>query len=80
VGDRAFRAKSQARIEAMMERSRLIVIVSHATSFLRSVCTHCLWLDRGHVRAFGRAAEVLDAYEAEVGGVDVDPAIDASEV
>jgi ABC-type polysaccharide/polyol phosphate transport system ATPase subunit len=80
VGDRAFRAKSQARIEEMMSRSRLIVIVSHATSFLRSVCSHCLWLDRGHVRAFGDAKAVLDAYEAEVGGIDVDPAIDASEV
>ena len=80
VGDRAFRAKSQARINEMMSRSRLIVIVSHATSFLRSVCTQCLWLDRGHVRAFGDAKPVLDAYEAEVGGVDIDPLIDASEV
>jgi ABC-type polysaccharide/polyol phosphate transport system ATPase subunit len=78
VGDRAFRAKSQARIEEMMARSRLIVIVSHATSFLRGVCSHCLWLDRGRVRAFGDAKAVLDAYEAAVGGVD--PAIDASEV
>jgi ABC-type polysaccharide/polyol phosphate transport system ATPase subunit len=80
VGDRAFRAKSQARIESMMARSRLIVIVSHATSFLRKVCTHCLWLDRGRVRRFGPAAEVLDAYEQEVGGIDVDPSVDASEV
>jgi len=80
VGDRAFRAKSQARIESMMARSRLIVIVSHATSFLRKVCTHCLWLDRGRVRRFGPAAEVLDAYEQEVGGIDIDPSVDASEV
>jgi ABC-type polysaccharide/polyol phosphate transport system ATPase subunit len=78
VGDRAFRAKSQARIEAMMARSRLIVIVSHAGAFLRSVCTHCLWLDRGRVRGFGPAAAVLDAYEAEMGGVDA--SIDESEV
>jgi ABC-type polysaccharide/polyol phosphate transport system ATPase subunit len=78
VGDRAFRAKSQARIEQMMARSRLIVIVSHSTSFLRAVCTRCLWLERGRVRAFGQAGGVLDAYEQEMGGVD--PAIDASEV
>ncbi len=78
VGDRAFRAKSQARIEEMMSRSRLIVIVSHATSFLRGVCTQCLWLERGHVRQYGAAGPVLDAYEAEMGGVD--PAVDASEV
>jgi ABC-type polysaccharide/polyol phosphate transport system ATPase subunit len=80
VGDRAFRAKSQARIESMMAQSRLIVIVSHATSFLRKVCTHCLWLDRGRVRQFGPAAAVLDAYEHEVGGIDIDPSVDASEV
>ena len=80
VGDRAFRAKSQARIESMMAQSRLIVIVSHATSFLRKVCTHCLWLDRGRVRQFGPAAGVLDAYEHEVGGIDIDPSVDASEV
>jgi ABC-type polysaccharide/polyol phosphate transport system ATPase subunit len=78
VGDRAFRAKSQARIEEMMARSRLIVIVSHATSFLRAVCTHCLWLERGQVRQFGPAGPVLDAYEHAMGGVD--PAVDASEV
>ena len=80
VGDRLFRAKSQARIEEMMARSRLIVIVSHATSFLRKVCTHCLWLEKGHVRQFGPAGPVLDAYEHEMGGVDVDPSVDASEV
>ena len=78
VGDRAFRAKSQARMQELMARSRLIVIVSHATSFLRSVCTRCLWLERGRVRAFGEAGAVLDAYEAEMGGVD--PAVDESEV
>jgi ABC-type polysaccharide/polyol phosphate transport system ATPase subunit len=77
VGDSAFRAKSQARIEEMMARSRLIVIVSHATSFLRSVCTHCLWLDRGHMRMYGEAGAVLDGYEREMG---VDPDIAASEV
>jgi len=78
VGDRAFQDKSQARIESMMAQSRLIVIVSHATSFLRSVCTHCLWLDRGRVRRYGPAAEVIDAYVAEMG--DVEPGIDESEV
>ena len=78
VGDRAFRQKSQRRLGELMKQSRLIVVVSHSTAFLREVCTHCLWLDRGRVRGFGKAAEVLDAFEAEIGGVD--PGLDASEV
>ena len=68
VGDRAFRAKSERRIREMMEASRLIVIVSHAIGFLRGVCTHCLWLDHGQVKAYGPADEVLDAYEEHTGG------------
>jgi ABC-type polysaccharide/polyol phosphate transport system ATPase subunit len=69
VGDRSFRAKSQRRLEEMMAQSRLIVIVSHSTGFLREICTHCLWLDRGRVVEFGEAAAVLDAYEQSTGGV-----------
>ena len=77
VGDRSFRAKSQRRIEEMMAQSRLIVIVSHATSFLRTLCTHALWLHGGRLRGCGEAKAVLDAFEAEVGGPGAD--VDASE-
>jgi ABC-type polysaccharide/polyol phosphate transport system ATPase subunit len=72
VGDSAFRTKSRARIEELMARSRLIVIVSHGTAFLRSICTHCLWLEQGRVRAFGEAGEILDAYQAAMGVSDSD--------
>jgi ABC-type polysaccharide/polyol phosphate transport system ATPase subunit len=67
VGDAAFRRKAQARIEAMMSRSRLIAIVSHSSEFLRRLATHVLWLERGRVRGFDEAGPVLDAYEAVMG-------------
>ena len=44
VGDPAFRAKSRARIEELMARSKCILMVSHSSTFLRQICTHCLWL------------------------------------
>lgn len=69
VGDRMFRAKSRKQIMSMMRKSKLIVIVSHSTAFLRRTCTHCLWLDRGECKMFGEAAKVLTAYEAATGGV-----------
>jgi ABC-type polysaccharide/polyol phosphate transport system ATPase subunit len=67
VGDARFRRKSQARIEAMMSRCKLIAIVSHSSDFLRTLCTHCLWLEHGQVTRFGEAAEVLAAYDAAMG-------------
>jgi ABC-type polysaccharide/polyol phosphate transport system ATPase subunit len=68
VGDRAFQAKSRRRIQELMAASRLIVIVSHSTDFLRSLCTHCLWLEKGRVRAYGEAKPVLDAFVEATGG------------
>ncbi len=67
VGDTSFRDKSRARIRKMMRRSRLIVVVSHSTAFLREICTHCLWMERGTVRMHGLAGEVLDAYDESSG-------------
>jgi ABC-type polysaccharide/polyol phosphate transport system ATPase subunit len=67
VGDLAFRLKCQKRLEEMMGRSRLIIVVSHSTSFIRETCSHCLWLEQGTVRAFGAAGEVVERYEAHAG-------------
>ncbi|MEZ6037795.1 MAG: ABC transporter ATP-binding protein [Planctomycetota bacterium] len=67
VGDRDFRAKSKAKIESLMADSKCILTVSHSVSFLRQICTHCLWLDHGRVKMAGPAREVLDAYEADGG-------------
>lgn len=67
VGDRSFQAKSRRRIEKMMSQSKLIVVISHSISFLRDICTRCLWLDHGRMVQFGEASEVLDAYEQSTG-------------
>ncbi|MDY7107667.1 MAG: ABC transporter ATP-binding protein [Planctomycetota bacterium] len=74
VGDRAFRAKSEERMRQMMRQSKLIIIVSHSSSLLREICTHCLWLEQGRTRRWGAAGEILDAYDEKMGGTDADPA------
>ena len=66
VGDRAFRAKSKARIEELMRSSKCILTVSHSSSFLKQITTHCLWLARGRVKMAGPSDEVLAAYEDAV--------------
>jgi len=72
VGDAKFRRKSELRLEEMMARCRLIVVVSHSSDFLRKIATHCLWLRQGRLVRFGKAAEVLDEYDEAMGG-RVDP-------
>jgi ABC-type polysaccharide/polyol phosphate transport system ATPase subunit len=71
VGDAEFRAKCEAKMEALMARSKCILTVSHSTSFLRKVTTHCVWLERGTVVRSGPSHAVLKEYElalAHAGG------------
>jgi ABC-type polysaccharide/polyol phosphate transport system ATPase subunit len=67
VGDAKFRQKSKARLDAMMAHCKLIAIVSHSSEFLRTLCSHVLWLEQGRMVSFGKAADVLDEYDKVMG-------------
>jgi ABC-type polysaccharide/polyol phosphate transport system ATPase subunit len=63
VGDLAFREKSRRRMLELLRRSKLVIVVSHDLNFLRSTCTHGIWLDQGVVRHTGALEQVLAEYE-----------------
>lgn len=64
VGDEAFKAKSGARIKAILKDGVTGVLISHSVSQIRELCNKCLWLDHGNQIAFGPADKVCDAYSA----------------
>lgn len=64
VGDKVFRAKSQARMQELIGGGAAVVIVSHSIPLLREVSTRALWLDHGHIKMLGSAEEVLEGYQA----------------
>ena len=67
MGDASFRGRCKSRIAEMMSRSKLIILVSHSTGFLRETCTRGVWLENGGVRTQGDIDEVIDAYNAAPG-------------
>jgi len=62
VGDQRFQTKCNRRMMDFRERGVTTVLVSHSLSAIKKICTSCLWLDRGKVRAFGPVDEVSDEY------------------
>lgn len=62
VGDEAFQRKCLARIEELRQRGVTILLVSHSTDLVASMCTRAAWLDHGQLKAVGAAAEVAQAY------------------
>src|SRR5437773_1322940 len=68
AGDLAFQAKARQRMKEMIERARLLVLVSHDLSSLSALCERGIWLDHGRVRQTGPIREVIAAYKASVQG------------
>jgi ABC-2 type transport system ATP-binding protein len=64
VGDKDFREKCYATIEAMLAQGRTLVLVSHNENDLRRFCTRGLFLDAGVIRTDASLEEALAAYNS----------------
>lgn len=63
VGDMFFRKKSERRIREMIGGGSTVLIVSHSTSVIRSICTKAIWIEKGRLRMEGAPDKVCAAYE-----------------
>lgn len=68
VGDEAFRNKSLARIDDLMQDGTTVVMVSHSLKSVKDMADTVMWMDLGIARMVGPAQEVVDAYKAFADG------------
>jgi ABC-type polysaccharide/polyol phosphate transport system ATPase subunit len=66
AGDAAFLDKARARILNLLDRSNVVVIVSHDLRTLRELCTRGIWMRHGQVAGDGPIDEVIDRYLEDV--------------
>lgn len=64
AGDAAFIDKAKARIRGLLDRSNVVVIVSHDMTSLREMCTRGVWMSKGKVIADGPMSEIIELYLA----------------
>ena len=62
-GDQGFREKAVRRMEELIERTPIVVTVSHSMPILKRISNRVLWLDGGKVVMDGNPEEVIAAYE-----------------
>lgn len=65
VGDAAFRMKSFERIRQLAVAGKTIILATHNLGQISGLCNKCLLLDKGRVKAWGTAAEVMGNYSEE---------------
>ena len=64
VGDGAFKQKSEAKMQEIIDTGAITLFVSHSLGQVRTLCNKVLWLNKGKQMAFGDVKEVCDMYEA----------------
>ena len=63
--DADFLKKAQSRLQALVERSGILVFASHSNEFLARLCKTAMWIDHGTIRMQGSIEEVVRGYEGE---------------
>jgi homopolymeric O-antigen transport system ATP-binding protein len=62
VGDEKFQRKCQERMEALRDRGKTFMLVSHSLSQIRDTCDRAVWLHHGRVVRDGAVEAVTEAY------------------
>jgi lipopolysaccharide transport system ATP-binding protein len=62
AGDLSFFAKARRRMRELVERSAILVLVTHALEIAQEMCNRAIWLRDGLIEADGCPAEVVAAY------------------
>ncbi len=69
AGDLSFQRKAGQRMQEMINKARLIVMVSHDLGGLKKFCNRAIWMDHGRVRMTGSTDDVLAAYTVKMEGI-----------
>ncbi len=78
VGDISFQRKCLDFLQRLQARGASIVLVSHNTASIESICTRVVWMDHGRVVEEGPAQRVIAGYVNAQLKKSVPPAGDAS--
>jgi ABC-type polysaccharide/polyol phosphate transport system ATPase subunit len=69
AGDLAFQKKARRRMEEMIDRAHLIVMVSHDLEAVSKFCNRAIWLDHGQILRAGPTDEIIAAYSEAMPGI-----------
>lgn len=83
TGDVQFVNKAKARMTQLVDKSSIVVLVSHSLEHIKQFCNRCIVIDKGKIVAEGRPEEMCSFYEKEIAGyrqttIVLDPTITVS--
>ncbi|PMC36595.1 ABC transporter [Bacillus sp. UMB0899] len=68
VGDAAFQKKCREAITQKINENRTVILVTHSSSLVKSICDRVVWIHLGEQKAVGEASEIVPQYDAFMKG------------
>ena len=65
-GDEEFVDRAKVRLNELVAKAKVVVVVSHSLNFIREACSRVIWIDNGKIRADGDPDQVTGAYETSI--------------
>jgi len=62
VGDMNFQAKCMTALTRIQDNGATVLFVSHDVGAVKSLCSRGIYLEHGHIKTTGKAAEVAEQY------------------
>lgn len=63
TGDLEFTERAAQKMQQLVTQARLVIVVTHNTSFVEKHCTKALWIDQGSIKAEGSPEQIVSAYQ-----------------
>jgi ABC-type polysaccharide/polyol phosphate transport system ATPase subunit len=70
-GDARFTVRAEARMEALIQRTRILVLASHSDVLIKSMCNRAILLEKGRLIEIGPIDEVINVYHKRPAEVHV---------
>jgi len=64
VGDIHWMEKAERRMRSLIDRSSILVLVSHQMELIERYCDHAIWLQAGRIILEGNPAQVIASYRS----------------
>lgn len=61
-GDTAFMAKAKARMHGLIDKANIMIMVSHDSLLVKSLCNRVIWMDHGKLVADGSPDDIVERY------------------
>lgn len=66
TGDRAFGKKAAQKMRKLVQKAKMVILVTHSLRYATKHCDRLMWLDQGVIRDIGDPEEVAEKYRSTI--------------